>query len=137
MNVVIDTNIILVSLSRRSKTHWVFERFLNQEFTLCLTTDILNEYVEIIGQHLGQEAVDLFLQTIEEAENIRYITRYFEWRLIIADPDDNKFVDCAVAANAQLIVTEDKHFNILHTIPFPKVNVVGVDTFKGYFDNTD
>ncbi|MBU6341467.1 MAG: PIN domain-containing protein [Bacteroidetes bacterium] len=46
------------------------------------------------------------------------------------DPDDNKFVDCAIAGQAKYIVTEDRHFNILKKIPFPKVLVLNTDAFK-------
>ena len=49
--------------------------------------------------------------------------------MIEADPDDNKFVDCAIAANAQFIVTNDHHYNVLHQIDFPKVNVINIDAF--------
>lgn len=41
--------------------------------------------------------------------------------------DDNKFVDCAIAANAQFIVTEDHHYDVLKTIDFPKVNIIKLD----------
>lgn len=44
-------------------------------------------------------------------------------------PDDNKFVDCAIVANAQYIVTEDKHFQVLQSIDFPKVDVIDLDSF--------
>jgi predicted nucleic acid-binding protein len=52
--------------------------------------------------------------------------------LIKTDIDDNKFVDCAIAANAHFIVTEDKHFTILEAIPFPKVNIISAEDFKNY-----
>jgi predicted nucleic acid-binding protein len=55
---------------------------------------------------------------------------FYKWLLITADPDDNKFVDCAISANANSIVTNDKHFNILKDIAFPKVNVIDIDLFK-------
>lgn len=45
------------------------------------------------------------------------------------EEDDNKFVDCAIASNAIFIVTEDKHFKELENIPFPKVEIVGIDDF--------
>lgn len=54
---------------------------------------------------------------------------HFHFQLITRDEDDNKFVDCAIAANASYIVTEDKHFNVLSTIDFPKVDVINLDTF--------
>lgn len=49
--------------------------------------------------------------------------------LVTADPDDNKFVDCAVAANARFIVTGDHHFNVLRHIAFPVVDVISIDDF--------
>lgn len=45
------------------------------------------------------------------------------------DPDDNKFVDCAIIANAKYIVTQDHHFDVLKNIEFPKVDVVNIQTF--------
>ena len=45
------------------------------------------------------------------------------------DVDDNKFVDCAIAANAELIVTNDKHFNVLKTVDWPKLTILGIKEF--------
>lgn len=55
---------------------------------------------------------------------------HFSFCLITVDADDNKFVDCAIVANAHFIVTEDKHFNVLKNIEFPHVDVIGIDDFK-------
>ena len=46
------------------------------------------------------------------------------------NPDDNKFIDCAVSANANFIVTHDKHFNVLSDVDFPKVEVIDIQKFK-------
>ena len=46
-----------------------------------------------------------------------------------ADPDDNKFVDCAIVSNAEYIVTNDAHFDCLADIPFPHVSVRHIDEF--------
>ena len=46
-----------------------------------------------------------------------------------ADSDDNKFVDCAVASDAEYIVTNDKHFNPLKAIPWPKVEIIKIADF--------
>jgi uncharacterized protein len=43
--------------------------------------------------------------------------------------DRNKFVDCGLIANADCIVTEDRHFNILKTKPFPTISVMKADEF--------
>lgn len=64
------------------------------------------------------------------------ITKYyhnspqFRFNLITADPDDNKFVDCAIIAQADYIFTNDRHFEEVKECPFPKTNVVSLRTFS-------
>ena len=61
--------------------------------------------------------------------NVKYIDPHFRFQLITADPDVNKFVDCAIAANAKYIVTEDHHFDVLKDIPFPHIEVISIEQF--------
>jgi predicted nucleic acid-binding protein len=70
------------------------------------------------------------VDAILNASHAEPITVYYKWNLITADPDDNKFVDCAVSANVDFIVTNDKHFNVLKNIDFPQINVIDIDAFK-------
>jgi uncharacterized protein len=60
---------------------------------------------------------------------------YINWRMIYADPDDDKFIDCAIAANADYLVTNDKHFNILAKIEFPTLKVLRIDEFMDLLTN--
>lgn len=133
MRIVLDTNIMLVIISKRAKNRWIFDKLLSGEITLCVTTDILDEYAEIVERYMGQTAAITLMELLDELPNVLHITRYFRWELITEDPDDNKFVDCAIAAEASFIVSEDRHFNILSEIPFPKVIVMGVEAFGEVF----
>lgn len=130
MKVVLDTNVLLISISTRSKFHSIFRSFLDEAFVLCISTEILIEYEEVLTRHMGITFATSILSVIEHAPNVHWITRYYAWNLIYADPDDNKFVDCAVASNARCIVTEDRHFDILNRITFPKVEVLGIEAFS-------
>jgi len=130
MRVVLDTNILLVSMSDRSPYHWVYLGLIQGEYELCITTDILFEYAEIIERHMGQEASESLQGTLENLPNVILIISYFRFDLITKDRDDNKFVDCAVAANAHYIVSEDKDFRVLGKIPFPKVEILNLEAFK-------
>ncbi len=134
MKIVLDTNILWVSISRRSKTHWVINELIKGTFTLCVTTDILDEYEEIISQKLGSETAKSIMELSDNLPNVDYITKYYRWELIEQDHDDNKFADCAIACNANYLATNDKHFNILKRIAFPKVNVINVDEFRLVID---
>lgn len=69
MKLVIDTNVLLVSISRKSSFHWLFEELLKGTFRLCLTTDILAEYAEIVEQHMGKRASESTLGLIENLQN--------------------------------------------------------------------
>ncbi len=70
-----------------------------------------------------------FLIALKELPNVHYTHVYFRWNLI-TDEDDNKFVDCYVAAGSNYLVTHDSHFSPLKSIPFPKINSVKIDEFK-------
>lgn len=129
MKIILDTNVLLVSISTKSRLHWIFEGLLNQNFTLCLTTDILVEYAEIIEQQMGIDASQNALGVLENLPNVEQITNYFKFDLL-KDKDDNKFVDCAIASNADFIVTHDTDFDILKSIDFPKVRVINTLQFK-------
>ena len=78
------------------------------------------------------EATEAILKVIEHGINVEWINKYYAWNLIEYDPDDNKFVDCAIAAHAKCIVTNDHHYDVLKTIPFPKVDVVRLVDFLKY-----
>ena len=58
---------------------------------------------------------------------------YYKWQLIEADPDDNKFADVAIAATADYLVTNDRHFEVLKQLEFPRVPVVSLQEFLGNF----
>ena len=127
--VVLDTNVLLVSISNRSKLHWVFKGLLEGQYVLCVTTDILAEYAEIIDQHMGVLASESVLGVIENLPNVEWITTYYKFHLL-KDEDDNKFVDCAIAANANFIVTHDKDFRVLKEEEFPFIRVIDSNVFK-------
>lgn len=127
--IVLDTNVLLVSISDRSSLHWIFQKLLAEEYILCVTTDILAEYAEIIERHMGSGASEDALGLIENLGNVEFITTYYKFRLL-KDEDDDKFVDCAIASNASFIVSHDSDFKILEKIDFPKVKVIDTLIFK-------
>ena len=66
-----------------------------------------------------------------ESDFVELINPYFSLHLISADHDDDKFVDCAFAANATYIVSNDKHYDVLREIDFPKILVLKLKEFLG------
>jgi predicted nucleic acid-binding protein len=42
--------------------------------------------------------------------NLLRVTPSFQFHVVSADADDNVFTDCAITADADYLVTEDRHF---------------------------
>ncbi len=131
MRVVLDTNVLLVAIPFGTPYYPIFDAFLSGDFSLCLTTDILEEYAEKLHEKyaLRPSVAENILVILENSPDTIHISKFYFWNLITADPDDNKFVDCAVAANADFIVTNDRHFQVLKDIAFPPVHVISADDF--------
>ena len=130
MKVVLDTNIILSSVSRYSPHRIVFDKFEQGRYTLCLTTEILLEYEEKLDEIFSPMLAELIVGAMILKRNTLFQEVYIRWALLSKDADDNKFVDCAVACNAKYLVSHDKHFNVLRNTPFPKVELISAADFK-------
>ena len=135
MKIVLDTNCLLVSVQGYSEYYWLWKAFCDKKFILCYTDEILNEYQEILSRYYSAAFAQYTIDAILNASHAEQIKVYYKWNLISADPEDNKFVDCAISANATCIVSNDRHFNILRKIDFPKINIVDIDLFKEILNN--
>ena len=98
---------------------------------LCVSTEILEEYAEIITQKMSVEVATNVIHLLLESKYVELINPYFKLQLIEADHDDNKFVDCAFAANATYIVSDDKHYDVLKEVDFPQILVLKLKEFLG------
>ena len=127
--VVIDTNCLLQIIARRSPYRPIWDAFLDGRFDLCVSEEIINEYQEVLGRIITPSIAENIVLLILNKRNVKLIDPHFRLGIITADPDDNKFIDCAFAAGADYLVTEDGHFNILRTTQFPKLNLVTLDEF--------
>ena len=88
------------------------------------------EYEEKLTDRYSPKTAKLVLSILSVASNVIFDEPYFKWNLIERDRDDNKFVDLTIAGNADYLVTNDKHFDILKNIEFPRLQIVTIDEFK-------
>ena len=129
--VVLDTNCLLQALPTKSKYHKIWTDFLAGKYLLCVSNEILAEYEEILAIHTSPEVAHNVVEALARHPKICYRESYFHFHLLShIDKDDDKFVDCAITAGADFIVTEDSHFNHLKQIPFPKLIVLTLDEFN-------
>jgi len=129
LRVVLDTNVLLVSISSRSKYHFIYEKLVADKYDLFVTNEILMEYEEVISQKYNSPVAGNVIKSLLILPNVIKTPIYFNWNLINEDADDNKFVDCVINSNSHLLVTNDKHFQILKEIKFPKITVINAETF--------
>ena len=127
--IVLDTNCLLQAISRRSRFYPIWRDFVHGRYELCVTTEILAEYEEILSRYTSPVVGRMVVEAILRANNVVRVDAQFRFGLIESDPDDNKFVDCAIVANAEYIVSNDSHFDILKDIPFPRVLVLSAEAF--------
>lgn len=127
--IVLDMNALIMAISSKGAYHKVWQAFLDGSYTLCVTNEIIEEYLEVLSRNITVRVAEAVVYTILTRKNVRKLDPHFRFHLIDVDEDDNKFVDCAITANARYIVTEDHHFDVLRKIDFPLVNVIGIDAF--------
>lgn len=135
--IVLDTNCFIASLSRKGQFYDIWKGLQEGKYILCVSTEIMLEYQEIIEQKTNASIANNIIQVLLNSRFVLVKEPYFRMGLIDKDKDDNKFVDCAVAAQAIFIVSNDKHYDVLKTIPFPKVDVVNIMEFLRYLKSID
>ena len=127
LKIVLDTNALLRSISRRSAFSIVLDKLYQNAYELYISNDIQFEYEEKITDIFSKETAELITGALLLLPNVKKIDVHFHMNLIAADADDNKFSDCAFAGNVHFLVTDDKHFNQLRSIPFEAA--VGLSPF--------
>ncbi len=135
--IVLDTNCLISSLSRRGQYYPVWKGLQTGQFILCVSTEIQEEYAEKITEKMSVEVANNVIHLLLESAYVELVNPYFSLHLIEADHDDDKFVDCAFAANATYIVSDDKHYDVLKEISFPKLLVLKLKEFLGLLQQGD
>ena len=129
MRIVIDTNCFLAILPKKSIYRPIFDTYRQGKLEIAVSSEILDEYAEIFEQKMNVQISENILELILKLPNTIKTEIYYRWELIKVDLDDNKFVDTAISADTDYIITSDKHYKILKQIPFPQVKVINLDDF--------
>jgi len=93
MKVVLDTNILLVSIPKKSPYRIIFDALLTGKFQLIISNEILSEYTEIIAQKTNLIVATNICEMLLSLSNVKKQDVFYKWNLIEIDKDDNKFVD--------------------------------------------
>jgi len=129
LKVVIDTNVMVSALLKRdSNPARIISLVMQQQITLCLSKEVFDEYKGVLGYGkfagLDQGASQRLLAKLKQ--HSQWITPREKIEVIRADPSDNKFFECAVAGNADYIISGDYHLKDLKTFGSIKIVDPGV-----------
>src|SRR3989304_467093 len=104
MRVVIDTNVFYSSFFGGNPAR-IIELWKQEKFILCVSESILDEYIRILQAAGLPDERDLteLLTFFSTGFNLIFARETLTITAIKEDPDDNKFVECAVALNADVI----------------------------------
>lgn len=130
MRIVLDTNCLLQIIPRTATHRWLFDLIKEGRIELAVTNAIWSEYEEQLDVFYSPTVANGVLQMLDTLENVRYIQVSYYWDLIKNDPDDNKFSDCYIAAQADYLISYDRHFRVLKEIDFPSVTCLTIEEFK-------
>lgn len=114
LKIVVDTNVVVSAfLKPYSNPALILALIAQQEVNLCLSKNILTEYQGVFAyrkfKHLNQDKVKIFLTQIEQ--DAVWIEPQLTVNILKDDPEDNKFLECALAAKADFLITGNtKHF---------------------------
>ncbi len=138
MKVVIDTNVFISSfLNQKGNPKKIIDLWKKEEIIICINKEILQEYMEVLAR-LGlssepefEELVNLFKKKV----NMLFFPNTLSLDGICDDPDDNKFLECASAADAAYIISGDKH--LLKLIQFREIKILNPKDFLVVIDLRD
>jgi len=106
---VLDTNVFISALFWRGAPYRVVEQGLGGAFIMVTSQDIIQEIGRTLTRKFGFPLEDTreFLKTIVLSS---YVVSPTEKLYVVeADPDDDKIIECAIAGDASLIVSGDRH----------------------------
>lgn len=109
MKVVVDAN-IFVSSFFGGKPRKIIDLWKSETITLCLSNAIFDEYIDVLHR-IGMKDEDEFedlLSLFSKNFNLLFTTKTPKIKIIKNAPDDDKFIECAVALKANAIITGDK-----------------------------
>lgn len=109
MKVVIDTNVFVSSFFGGNPRR-IIDLWKEEKITLCLSKDILDEYIEVF-QRIGlrnEDEIQELLSLFAKGFNILFTTKTPKIKVVKDDPDDDKFIECAISLKAEAIITGDK-----------------------------
>lgn len=136
MRVVIDTNVFVSSFFGGNPGK-IIDLWKNGKITLCLSNAILDEYIDVLGRiGLNEEnELEELLSLFSRGFNILFTTKTPKLKVVRGDPDDDKFIECAVALKAGTVISGDK--DVLTVKEYMGIRILTPQQFLEKFSAAD
>jgi putative PIN family toxin of toxin-antitoxin system len=133
--VVLDTNIV-VSSALGGALVLILEKWNEGKFTVIVTSEILSEYFEVLNRpkfRLKQETIDKITRYLFQFSE--FVVAEEQIQFIETDPNDDKFLEAAMAGKADFIVSGDNH--LLDLKEFRSVRIVSGREFLDWLEESN
>jgi len=127
MKITVDTNVLVSAAFWNGDSNIIIEKVEKKEIELILSKDILQEFSEVLDYKEIQDKIKNknpeMKRTIDKIASISTIVEPKQkFKVVINDPDDDKFIDAAVEGKSGYIVSQDNH--LLNIKEFEGIKIV-------------
>lgn len=128
MKVVIDTNVFVSSFFGGNPGK-IIDLWKKEKITLCLSHAILDEYIDVLSRIGMKDEAELeeLLSLLSRGFNLLFTTKTPKIKIVKNDPDDDKFIECAVALKADAIITGDRE--VLNIKEYTSIRILSPQQF--------
>ena len=132
MKVILDTNILINGLNDKASITWkILELARTGDARFFASHKIIREYELIINREVKNEInkniLEKFISQVEVIKNTKYV-KAVKW-----DPEDDKFINTALSANADYIISSDNH--LLELQEYENIKIVKPEDFYYIYKN--
>ena len=133
--VVVDTNGFISSFFGRNPRK-IIDLWKSGEITLCLSKPIIDEYIEVLRrlELQNEKEIDELLSLFAHGFHVVFTAKTPELHIVEKDPDDNMFIECAVALKAEFVITGDKVLKAIQE--YMNTKIVSPNEFLNIFWST-
>ncbi|OGU37821.1 MAG: putative toxin-antitoxin system toxin component, PIN family [Ignavibacteria bacterium GWB2_35_12] len=131
--VVIDTNVI-VSSFYGGNPKIIIDLLKAEKIRLCISKDIINEYIKVLirFKNIDHSEINELLNLFSNSRIVIFTGSTPKLKVVINDPDDDKFIECAVELGAEYIISGDK--DLLSIKQFGNIKIVNPKQFLDIFE---
>jgi putative PIN family toxin of toxin-antitoxin system len=137
MRIILDTNVFISGVFFTGPPYEILKGWRDGKWQLVISPEILDEYRRV-GESLAEQFPGIDLGPTLELVTVKsemFSAKSF-LKPVCADPDDDKFLACALASKSKMIVSGDKH--LLQVSGFREIRVLKprefVDEYLSYAD---